>query len=92
MWKVINPNRKNARAYDTGYLLESHTHADPLLRKADFQRAGFIEFPLWVTKYDPDQRYAAGETPNQNPGEGGLPQRRLGRGTAAQRGPGLTSA
>jgi len=73
LWKVVNPNRTNARGYNTGYMLESHTHADPLLKKADFQRAGFIEFPLWITKYDPDQRYAAGDTPNQNPGEGGLP-------------------
>ena len=73
LWKVINPNRTNARGYNTGYLLESHAHSDPLLRKADFKRAGFIEFPLWITKFDADERFAAGDTPNQNPGEGGVP-------------------
>jgi len=73
LWKVVNPNRTNARGYNTGYLLESHSSADALLKKADFQRAGFIEFPLWITRYDRDQRFAAGDTPNQNPGEGGVP-------------------
>lgn len=29
---------------------------------------------LWVTAFDPDERYAAGDTPNQNPGAPGLPQ------------------
>ena len=73
LWKVVNPSRKNARGYSTGYMLESHSHAEALLKKADYQRAGFIEFPLWITRYDPDQHYAAGDTPNQNPGEGGVP-------------------
>ncbi len=73
LWKVVNPNRTNARGYNTGYVLESHSSADPLLKKADFARAGFIEHALWVTRHDPDQRFAAGDTPNQNPGEPGLP-------------------
>jgi len=73
LWKVINPNRTNARGYNTGYQLESHSHAEPLMKKADFARAGFIEHALWVTRYDPDQRFAAGDTPNQNPGQPGLP-------------------
>ena len=74
LWKVINPGRTNARGYNTGYMLESHSNADALLKKADFKRAGFIEYPLWITKFDPDQRFAAGDTPNQDPGEGGLPE------------------
>jgi len=74
VWKVVNPSRKNARGDPTGYVLESHGHANPLLRKADFRRAGFIEHALWVTAFDPEERYAAGDTPNQNPGEPGLPQ------------------
>jgi primary-amine oxidase len=35
---------------------------------------GFIEHALWVTACDADERYAAGDTPNQNPGEPGLPR------------------
>jgi len=73
LWKVVNPNRTNARGYNTGYLVESHSHADPLLKKADFKRAGFIEHTLWITRYNADQRFASGATPNQNPGEPGIP-------------------
>ena len=73
LWKVVNPNRTNARGYNTGYLVESHSHADPLLKKADFKRAGFIEHTLWITRFNADQRFASGDTPNQNPGEPGLP-------------------
>jgi primary-amine oxidase len=74
VWKVVNPSRKNAQGYPTGYRLESHGHAHPLLKKADFRRAGFIEHALWVTAFDADERFAAGDTPNQHPGEPGLPQ------------------
>ena len=74
IWRVINPNRQNARGYNTGYVVESHANADPLLKGPDFKRARFIGHNLWVTVYDPDERYAAGDTPNQNPGEPGLPQ------------------
>ena len=37
-------------------------------------RAGFIAHNLWITAFDADERYAAGDTPNQNPGAPGLPQ------------------
>jgi primary-amine oxidase len=73
LWRVINPARRNTRGYNTGYLLESHSSVEPLLKKQDYRRAGFIGHNLWVTAYDPDERYAAGDTPNQNPGEPGLP-------------------
>ncbi len=47
---------------------------EPLLASAYPRRAAFIGRPLWVTAYDPEQRYAAGDTPKQNPGSPGLPQ------------------
>jgi primary-amine oxidase len=74
IWRIVNPARKNAQGYNTGYVLHTHSAGEPLLRKEDYARAGFIEHTLWVTKYDADQRFAAGDTPNQNPGEPGLPQ------------------
>jgi len=74
IWRVINPAKRNANGYNTGYVVESHANAEPLLRKADYKRARFIGHNLWVTVHDPDERYAAGDTPNQNPGEPGLPQ------------------
>ena len=36
-------------------------------------RAGFATNHLWVTRYDPAQRYPAGDFVNQNPGGAGLP-------------------
>jgi primary-amine oxidase len=74
IWRVINPNRRNAHGQPTGYMIESHHFVEPLLAEADYRRAAFIGHPLWVTAYDPEQRYAAGDTPNQHPGAPGLPQ------------------
>ncbi len=73
-WRVINPNRRNAWGRPTSYVVETHDAVEPLLAPADYRRAGFIGHALWVTAYDPEQRYAAGDTPNQNPGTPGLPQ------------------
>ena len=73
-WKVVNESRRNALGERVGYLVHSHSGVEPLLDKADYQRAGFIAHNLWITAFDPDERYAAGDTPNQNPGAPGLPQ------------------
>ena len=73
IWRVTNPSKTNAQGYNTSYILESNGNADPLMDKADYNRARFIEHNLWVTAYHPDERFAAGDTPNQNPGEPGLP-------------------
>ena len=37
------------------------------------KRATFMTKHLWVTRYDPRERYAAGDYPNQHPGGAGLP-------------------
>ena len=73
-WKVVNRSRRNAYGEPVGYVVESHGNAEPLLHPDDYRRAGFIGHNLWVTAFDPDERYAAGDTPNQHPGEPGLPQ------------------
>jgi len=84
-WKVINPGRRNAFGQPTGYLIETHDTAEPLLKKPDYQRAGFIENALWITAFDADQRYAAGDTPNQHPGSPGLPQFQRGNQSLVNR-------
>jgi len=73
VWKIVNPSRRNARGYNTGYVLETHDAAEPLLHEDDYRRASFVGRPLWITRHDRDQRFAAGDTPNQHPGEPGLP-------------------
>jgi Cu2+-containing amine oxidase len=47
------------------------TKADPDSPLA--RRAGFAAHHLWVTRYDPDQRWPAGDFVNQHPGGAGLP-------------------
>ena len=37
------------------------------------KRAQFMTKHVWVTRYDPTERYATGEYPNQHPGGAGLP-------------------
>jgi primary-amine oxidase len=37
------------------------------------RRAGFVQNHLWVTAFDPEERYPAGEYMNHSTGEGGLP-------------------
>ena len=56
-----------------------------MLNQRDYQRAGFIENALWITAFDPDQRYAAGDTPNQHPGSPGLPQYQRGNQSLVNR-------
>jgi len=73
-WKVVNDSRRNALGERVGYVLQSHSNVEPLLDPADYRRAGFIGHNLWITAFDTDERYAAGDAPNQHPGAPGLPQ------------------
>jgi primary-amine oxidase len=75
LWRVINPNVIGPMGYPVSYQLEPEANAVSLLSPDDFpqQRAGFTDFNLWVTPYDPHERYAAGTYPNQSKGGDGLP-------------------
>jgi primary-amine oxidase len=74
-WHVLNPARRNRFGQPVAYAL--YPQGPPLLA-ADpdasiSRRAAFATRHLWVTRYDPAQRYAAGDLPNQHPGGAGLP-------------------
>ena len=75
LWRVINPASKGPLGYPASYQLKPGTNAISLLSPDDFpqRRAGFTDFHLWVTPYDPSERYAAGTYPNQSKGGDGLP-------------------
>jgi primary-amine oxidase len=75
LWRVQNPERKNALGYPSSYQLRSGANALPLVDPTDspLARAGFANHHLWVTPYSRDERWAAGEFPNQAPGGLGLP-------------------
>jgi primary-amine oxidase len=75
-WHVVNPGRTNRFGRPVGYaLVPQHTPllaADPSSSVA--RRAAFATRHLWVTRYDPAQRYSAGDLPNQHRGGAGLPE------------------
>jgi primary-amine oxidase len=74
-WHVLNPGRTNRLGQPVGYAL--HPQNSPLLLADDgssiHERATFSTKSLWVTAYDPAERYPAGDFVNQHPGSGGLP-------------------
>jgi len=75
LWRVVNPNRTSPLGHPVSYQLEPGANTVPLLARDDFpqKRAGFTDFHLWVTPYNPRERYAAGTYPNQSKGGDGLP-------------------
>ena len=75
LWRVVNPNVLGPLGNPVSYQLESRSNAISLLSRDDFpqRRAGFTDYHLWVTPYEPDERYSAGRYPNQSAGGAGLP-------------------
>jgi primary-amine oxidase len=75
VWRVISTTETNRFGQPTAFTLHPEPSpallADPASPLA--ARAGFATRALWVTRYDPAQRYPAGDFVNQSPGGGGLP-------------------
>jgi primary-amine oxidase len=74
-WKIVNPSSRNGLGSPVGYKLEPGANVACFVHPESSvaKRAGFITGHVWVTPYDPAERFAAGEYPNQNPGGDGLP-------------------
>lgn len=75
-WKIINPTVRNAvNGKPVGYQLLPHDNVLPFAQPGSsiMNRAGFTRHHLWVTPYHPEERYPAGDYPNQHPGGAGLP-------------------
>ena len=74
-WRVESVDRKNALGYPTGYAVSWSGNALPQLSRDDYplRRAGFARHHLWVTPYDPNELFSAGDYPNQSRGDDGLP-------------------
>jgi primary-amine oxidase len=73
MWRVESSEQKNALGYPSSYMLHAEGNALPLVDEDDMPlaRALFATQHLWVTPYDPGERWAAGDYPNQSePGQG----------------------
>jgi primary-amine oxidase len=75
VWHITNPTKQNRLGQDVGYAL--YPEGQPVLladaSSSIAQRAAFATKHLWVTKYDPAERYSAGQFVNQHPGGAGLP-------------------
>lgn len=76
LWRVINTASHNTVGSPTSFQLRPGA---PGVRLPDADvlphpRAAFTQHHLWVTPYSAEQRYPAGEYPNQHPGGGGLPE------------------
>ena len=75
VWRVYNPDRLNHIGQPRAY----HLHPRPgptLLAQPDAtvaQRAAFATRHLWVTQFSEDERFPAGDRPNQHAGGAGLP-------------------
>jgi len=74
-WKIVNPSVLNHVSQPVGYKLVPGENILPFAHpdSSIMKRAGFISKHLWVTPYEPDEKYPAGDYPNQNPGGEGLP-------------------
>ncbi len=75
-WQVVNPHILNSWGQPVGYKLVTGENILPFAQDdaSIIDRAKFMTKHLWVTPYDQQERYAAGEYPNQHPGGEGLPQ------------------
>lgn len=74
-WKIVNRNSLNVVNEPVAYRLVPGADAITLAARPDAwvsKRAGFATQNLWVTPYAADERFPAGEYPNQSTGGGGL--------------------
>ncbi|MGB3495327.1 MAG: primary-amine oxidase [Elainellaceae cyanobacterium] len=75
-WKICNPNVTNRLGRSPAYRLVPGENILPFAQpdSSIMQRAGFMNYHLWVTPYHPQERYAAGDYPNQRAEGDGLPE------------------
>jgi len=73
-WKVINPKKLNHVGSPVGYRLEANNCVTPFVHPGSpsGKRASFVQNHLWVTAYDSEERYPAGEFMNHSDGEGSV--------------------
>ena len=76
LWRVTSSTAKNQVGYPTSIQLRPGAPGLPLADPTTLPqtRASFSNHHLWVTPYDPDERYPAGAYPNQHAGGAGLPE------------------
>jgi primary-amine oxidase len=73
-WKIVNPAVRNAMGDPAGYKFMPGDNSFPLASPNAWwrKRAGFVNHHVWVTPYREEEKYAAGDFPNQSSGGAGL--------------------
>jgi primary-amine oxidase len=73
-WRIVNESLKNAVGEPVGYKFLPGDNSVPYASKNAWwrKRAGFVNHHVWVTPYKDDERYGAGDYPNQSSGGDGL--------------------
>lgn len=81
-WRIVNPGRRNALGQPVGYRFLPDDNSVPFASAEAWwrKRARFVDHHVWVTPFTSDERFAAGDYPNQSSGGDGL-----ARWTAADR-------
>lgn len=75
-WQIENPNKTNRVDEPVGYRLVpgENVEAAAQSQSSVIERAGYIDYHLWATPHRDDEKYPAGDYPNQSPGGEGLPK------------------
>ena len=75
-WKIVNPGSLNNMGDPVGYKFFAGDNAKPFASPSAWwrKRAGFVDHHVWVTPFREDERFAAGDYPNQSSGGDGLPK------------------
>ncbi|MBR72119.1 MAG: tyramine oxidase [Rhodospirillaceae bacterium] len=73
-WKFINPNKHNHVGKPTAYKLEPKSCITPFINpeSPSGKRSSFINNHLWLSAYDPEERFPAGNFVNHSEGCDGI--------------------
>lgn len=73
-WKIVNPETRNAVGEPVGYKFVPGDNSFPLASPNAWwrKRAGFVNYHVWVTPFSDDEKFGAGDYPNQSVGGDGL--------------------
>ncbi|CAD7701787.1 unnamed protein product [Ostreobium quekettii] len=73
-WKFVSAERTNAMGAPTAYKLEPSKCVNVFVhpRSRSGERMPFVRNHLWVTAFDPDERYPGGEHMHQSDGRDGV--------------------
>ena len=75
-WKVSNPSKVNELGQPVAYKLTPKDIVPVMVQEGShiYDRARFVQHNLWVTRYDPTEKFAAGDYMYQSADAQGLPE------------------